>query len=836
MSTTFKSNLVEYNDKKHDMYCIYIVDPQATWIKVGYGNLLRPGSNEYFTGYYYDAPVVMFITTMDRTKCFKFEQELHNFLGETFPKGNAGIECYKTTKNQAVIKINSFIKIKNVKIIETIETSVCEVRKTFGIKGLKNYKTMCLVEYKSLINCDIKCELCGKLSKKVSYECNVVFNSDEKNEEHTIYTGPNCFKKLEKSYSLYPPKFQSIFYNKLGNKPVIHFIDQYLIDSRVSAIPVKSRIDINNLMYKNIDPLIERIICHYLFVNKQSFNVELSPKEFEEYKLDIDIVKVYYILTFSHYFEIGEFDDNNDSFSIKFIHPEINDKSLLKYFKSLKSKIFNYSENLDKDEYKLDEIQRSFLTSQNPLISGIPGSGKSKIIKYVLKTIQTDILVISPTYQSLELLLGEPFNNTFLVKNRQNVTGLVIDAWNKNRKDLREKKFKVLLIDEFYMLNIFHLYKIKLIIEEYKPSYIKIFGDLYQLPCISFGKETENIMKNIHLKSLILTTNYRAKDYPDQVKYLDLNKTDFTNLQSLKEVFDVSNYSESLIENRSKLKNHIFLSSTNITKDKVNHLCYKNYKKHNCVSCSNNIKVRHYSFCSICIGGIDWIVNSNFKYSKLDRTYTKHELPKTDDIEYSNIVYLNDSNNIKYVSTNNDNIMLYNGQIIKIKINSHNKFDILPANKQLLYINDIKDINLSLGFAMTTHKAQGSTYKNVSFIVDREDISSDLVFTAITRASNMNTVMIINKTGKDDVFFGSTQFDINTDDKLVRSCNRIYHPKTPEKPYYGKKYIEIYKTIKEGGNKWENGWLDWMMGKKTNTEPPPSKHCIIFNKCERLVK
>ena len=837
------NNLSKYKETIKNTYCIYIVDPKAHWVKIGYGTIQRPGSNEYFTGYLENADIIMMVTSMNKEECFVFEQGLHKFLGKKFTVGEAGIECYKTSQQQAYEAITHFFKKKDVKITEIIKTSVCEIRKTFDKTfDAKGIQDMCLVEYNKLIDCDIMCELCRRICSKVSYECTIVSKSDENNEESVIYTGPNCFRKLEQSYLTYPPKFQSIFKNRLGHDPVIHFIDQYLIDSRITAIPVKSKIDINNLLYKSIDPLILRIICHYMFVKKGSFNVELTREEFDHYELDIDIEKVYYILTFSIYFEIGDFDTNNESFSIKFIHPDINVKSLLNYFNNLKSNIFNYSEKLDKDSHKLDEIQQSFLKSQNPFISGVPGSGKSQIAKYILHTLQKNILVFSPTYQSLELLLGDNFDNTCLVKDRSNVKGLVIDAWNKNRTDLK-KEYDVLIVDEFYMLDIFQLYKIKLVIEQYEPSYIKIFGDLYQLQCISFKKETENILKNIHLKSHVLTKNYRAEDYPDQVNYLDLNKTYFKNLHSLKGVFDVKNYSESIIEERRKLKDHVFLSSTNNTKDKINYICYKNYKN-NCVSCSNDIKVKNYEFCSLCIAGIKWVINSNFKYKncKYD-TYTKDdaytklellELPETNDIKYSNIVRLNKCKKPEYESVDTDSIMLYNGQRIRIKINSDNKFDILISNKKLLYIYDIEDIKLSLGFCMTTHKAQGSTYENVSFIVDRNDISSDLVFTALTRAKNMNTILIINKTEQDDIYFNKTPFDDNTDDKFTELINRRYYPKNTEHKYYGKKYIDIYIQIKEGNYK-EKNWLYWMMGKKTNAKPPVI-HRNIFNECERFIK
>ena len=828
--------LSDYNKESNYKYCIYLNDPKADWVKIGYGNLKRPGSNCYFTSYGHNADCVMYITNLTKEECFELEQGLHKHMKNKFKSGDAGIECYITNKKNSFVEIEREIDryIDKMKIkITKIKTNVLEIRKTFNIESdLYNIKNITMIDCQKLLNTTIKCKLCGKFSTKLSYECNIVDNNLE-NEETTIKTGPTCFKKLEKKFLSYSSTFQDVIYKKLtkGKDSVSKFIDEYLIDSRVKAIPIGYPIDINNLYIKNRKPLILRVICHYMFVKQKSFDTELTEEEFNKYELDIGIIDVYYIVSHSEYFETDEFDNDNNKFNIKFIHQELNEKKLLHFFKGLKSVEYKYCEKFDKDTKKLGEEQISSLENST-FISGIPGSGKSFIAKYILKNYEInsckDILVLSPTYQSLQLLLDEEYidNNRdkINIKDVDTIKGLVIDAYSENRKDL--KNCDVLIIDEFYMMNIFHLYKIKSLIERFNPSCIKIFGDIYQLQCISFKNETCNIMTNLHMLSTKLVINYRAKKYIDECKFLDINKCNFGDLNNIKQKFTTKKYNETEIINRCFIKEHVFLSSTNDTKNEVNNICYKHFKETKCSSCENTIKLKKYHFCSRCIGGIKWLITSKKKFTIFDKgiDYTEIELPKLNkDTKYSNRAYYNQCNEIIYTSENSESNMLYNGQIVTIKQNKNYKFDI-DSNGQKIYINDFNDIDISLAFCMTTHKAQGTTYKTVTFIIDREKIQSDLIFTAITRAKNMEQVLILNKTDNNNVEFKSTQFNIDNDNKLDRECNSIYYTikKKDNDKNYGRSYINIYNDCDEEIIR----FVKWMI------KDGPKKHRDIFKKCQ----
>lgn len=62
-------------------------------------------------------------------------------------------------------------------------------------------------------------------------------------------------------------------------------------------------------------------------------------------------------------------------------------------------------------------------------------------------------MLITPTYASLDLLGNE----------KNNVIGMVIDSWNDSRQDI--KNIDILIVDEIYMFNILHMYKLQQIIE-----------------------------------------------------------------------------------------------------------------------------------------------------------------------------------------------------------------------------------------------------------------------------------------------------------------------------------------------------------------------------------
>jgi len=202
--------------------------------------------------------------------------------------------------------------------------------------------------------------------------------------------GPTCFKKF--NHSLNISEFSDIF-NEWLNKKINNdsnvidlFIEQYLIDSRISVYPTNIKPDINNLFYKNVSSLVIRMILHFMLKEQKSFVVIIKQETLEAYNFNIDIVKLYFMISGeqSEYLYIEDYDNENNTFEAKLTHPIINSNKIQSFFKELYTTPYKYYKNLDFTECGLVYTQQKALESHNPFITGSPGTGKSEIQKYII--------------------------------------------------------------------------------------------------------------------------------------------------------------------------------------------------------------------------------------------------------------------------------------------------------------------------------------------------------------------------------------------------------------------------------------------------------------------
>ena len=805
-------------------YCIYTIDPRTGWIKVGYGDENRPGSSDYFTGFGVDSDVSIWKFNISKDNCYDIEQGLHTYIKQNKVEvGLAGTECYISSKEKIHKLIKEYFKKESLDSQQE-DTTVVNYRK----KRVQNIdiNDFTLVDH-SKIKDQITCDICGRTSTKDPYECTVL---DKENNEHIIYTGPTCFAELNNGKK--PIKQQEWIYNKISGKeynPVDQFISDYQRDSSKIWLP-KNCIDITKMEYRNVSPFITRNILRHLFIKMQNFECVLTEKLLTQYNLNIDIISVYHIISDSPYFETSDFDSDKNEFTVIFTHPKINKTTLSRFFCGLRTEPFTYSKALDNINEQLDETQQRYLNSHNPFITGIPGSGKSQIAKYILTTNPDyKILVISPTYASLEILMTHTDKQNKTVKENTNVMGMVIDSLNDSRQDI--KYVDILLADEVCMCNILQLYKLQQIINKYNIKKFKFFGDIFQLPPIGFEDETRAVHSDLYNKSMILTTNYRAYNYPIEINFLNDNKTDYKDLDTLSKVFETQKFSEEIISKRLT-KNHFFIAYKNKTVKEINKICYNIKKKECCEQCENNITIESYTFCKKCIRKFDFLCCTNKKFDtilrdKEDEYVEKKMVPKEilpkQILEYSNRVMVSKINgSIKYIKTSKCANYLYNGQKLNIEPNEFEGYDI-RANKDLFYMKkeDINKLDLSLMFSITAHKCQGRSVENITFIIDSDNLDSNLIFTALTRTKNPTKILILNKLDKDDINFNNIPYHLNEE----AMCETIYKSQKPNDPLCGKTYKDVF--IEQ--TKHKPSWIVWIIG-----ESSPPKHRKIFKICQKL--
>jgi hypothetical protein len=820
-------------------YCIYTIDPRTTWIKVGYGDQNRPGSSDYFTGFGIDPDVSIWKFNISKDCCYDIEQGIHTYIKQNNVEvGTAGTECYISSKKEIHKLIEEFFKKENL-LFQRNDTTVVNYRKTMK-KKIIDVKDFTLVDH-SKITEQIICDICGRKCTKDPYECIVL---DKENNEQIIYTGPTCFAELNNGKKTIEQ--QQWIYDKISGKeynPVDQFISDYQRDSSNIWLP-KIDYPIMNMECRNVGPLLIRYFLHYLFKPPKKevsrFKGVITQEILTHYELNIDIIDAYYMFCPCLYFET-DFDSDKNEFTIIFTHPTINKTTLSKFFCGLRTKPFTYSKALDNISTPLDETQQSYLNSHNPFIAGVPGSGKSQIIKYILTTHPNKtILLITPTYASLDLLMTTIDKQNKLVKEKNNVIGMVIDSWNEykihKKLDIKDDDDKdiCLIVDEIYMCNILHMYKLQQIIEKYNIKQFKFFGDPFQLPPIGFKDETRHIHSDLHNKSMVLSINYRAYEYPKEVTFLNDNKTDYKDLYSLSKVFETQKYSEEIIEKRltevkTLQKDHFFIASMNVTVNQINNICYNIKKKEWCDQCENNITIESYKFCKNCIGKFEFLCSTNKKFDTIlkckKHEYKEKQIVLKENLEYSNRVMVSEINgSIKYIRTQKQaDYMFFNGQKLTIKPNEFEGYDI-KANKDLFYMKkeDINTLNLSLMFAITVHKSQGRSVHNITFIIDKDNLDSDVIFTALTRARNPQQILILNKLDKDDINFNNIPYYLSEESM----CKTIYKSQKPNDPFSGKTYKDVF--IEKTKN--NPDWIDFMVSEQCRAR----RHRDIFKICQKL--
>jgi len=857
--------------------CIYVIDcPNTNWVKIGYGNLNRPGDSSYWTPFAYNANVKMWILTLDKETCFKMEQEIHEIAKKVFSQtGEGGIECYLCTSIDAFNIIDYHIRNgeNNEFLQEYVETTVADIRKGKNIDDKTSDKTninnMIVVSYEKIEGYLCRCEICNRELEKFVYECKIIYKNDDiyedegKHEkEYIIYAGSKCFKKLKNTIENNLKKTCNYFYNKYGlHDPVNSFIDHYLVDSRIKLLPklvIDGDINIVDFSHKFIVSMTQRIACYHLFCVKGTFEDVLTSEDLKKYKLnEIRLSYVFYELERSDkYFKVSNFQLNgeNEKFDIKFIHPHINTENIKLFFEGLRTKPIKYSKEKDFGTNKLDEEQQKCLNDINPFISGVPGSGKSLIIKYILSALSSNqkTFLLSPTYSSLSLITSHRFTNNNkekLIKDNKNITAMVIAGYNEHVK-LPYEQYDYLIIDEFYMFDICSMYKIMNFIHTTNIKHIKIFGDIYQLPSISFKNETSHILLALNYRSKHLETNYRAKNYKKEVDFLNKNKTDFIDLKNLATVFNTKQYNNDIIKERLfeglKYDKVMFLAYKNETVKQVNQICYNTIKKEKCSQCKNDIKISTFTFCKECIEKFGWIVSGNVNFNKVDYVQDVEILQPNlgDNVEYSNKLFESEFGILKSVASkdNNDKFMFYNGQHIKKIGYNNNIFTIYPEeDKRLFYHKSLEHLKLSLNFASTVHKSQGMSIDLVTFIIDQNNLDSNLVFTALTRSTKPDKILILNKLDTDNISFNnirytntSSLFGSEEDSKsgynslINKDSNfsiiyQIYNPKSDSKGYKGMKYIELYDKTEHD----DIGWLNFMLNRG------PDCHKNIFMLCKK---
>ncbi len=447
---------------------------------------------------------------------------------------------------------------------------------------------------------------------------------------------------------------------------------------------------------------------------------ELSFKNGDTY-LYLDEFKQYYLKKYNDFDEILDVCLNDKYLSI------VDDRYYLSYDlnneKYIAKALLMDREELETDKLNLDmaikdlesylnieydikqkEAIKTFFDEKISLIIGGPGTGKTTLITSLVSIFKdffpyNNIIVVAPTGRAAKRI------NELTKVESKTIHSLL--RWNKDDDSFIQDEdnpilYDCLIIDEFSMVdsNLFaSLLK--------ASSYVKkicIIGDDKQLPPIRQGDVLRDLIESNLFKVTYLDTNHRQKEGNDIIELsndINENKVNFNKYQN-----DVT-----------------FIDINNLNAEDIVHIIDEDIKRDD-----DGINMQVLSPMYKNEFGIDNLNNLLQSYfnpadkKKKEKAFGKYTFRENDKI-------------LELKNRPSDDV--YNGDIgTLIEIDEKAKSFLVNYQSVDVFYNFEELADISLAYALSVHKAQGSEYQNVYFIFDRSQrhmLYKKLIYTAVSR-------------------------------------------------------------------------------------------------------
>ncbi len=374
--------------------------------------------------------------------------------------------------------------------------------------------------------------------------------------------------------------------------------------------------------------------------------------------------------------------------------------------------IVNYEIESLEDEYgiKYDTLQKdailNFFKHNMSIIIGGPGTGKTTIVKAMVNIFKKlspfeNLIVVAPTGRAAkrinEICDVESKTIHSLLKWDKETNIFVHDSDNPLMYD-------VIIIDEFSMVD--NSLFASLLKASQKVKKICIIGDNNQLPSIRPGFVLNNLIDSNLFITTYLKFNYRQNRGSEIINLcndikngnLDLNKY-HKDIQFI----DINDENYSLSDS---------------IKDDID----------------NGYPLNEIQVLTPMYKGKWGIDNLN---KNLQAVFNPKDISKVEK-QFGDFIFREQDKILQLKNRPNDDV--YNGDIgILEEIDLHEKSLLVRYNDVLVFYNYDELIDISLAYALSVHKSQGSEYQVVYFVVSKYNLymlNRNLIYTAVSRAKN----------------------------------------------------------------------------------------------------